>query len=172
MQLKIEQCRGCGLTAPIVNRKHMMCQQCNWDRLHPQEGTYAENKAKRQAEVFDSLRSKTKRPKQVSVKQKVARSQVAEAYEQMAKTREHICTGCGTTQRLSHSHIIPRSRRKDLEADVRNITYHCLSMGEERGCHDIWEHGTLEEKATLNDFYDNMTYIEQIDFEYYNLITS
>ena len=32
------------------------------------------------------------------------------------------CRGCGTTQRLSFSHLIPRSYREDLIAEDRNLS--------------------------------------------------
>lgn len=177
MQLKIEICSKCDRERPIVNRKHKMCQECNWERLHPKEGSYAESRVKMQSETMNRLKMNTPalkhtKPRQISEKQKRANVRIADTYAQMAKQREHVCTGCGTRDRLSHSHLIPRSRRKDLEADPNNITYHCLSIGEIVGCHDIWEHGSLEDKMRLNDFYKNMHYIQQVDFEYYNLLIS
>ena len=44
-------------------------------------------------------------------------------YDEIALEREHKCTGCGRYDvPLSHSHLIPRSRRKDLITNKRNIT--------------------------------------------------
>lgn len=85
-------------------------------------------------------------------------------HRELAAEREHFCTGCGSTSALTHSHIIPVSRRKDLELEKDNITYHCLD------CHTIWEHGTLQEKQKLHDYVDRMLYIGDIDHEYFCLI--
>ena len=87
----------------------------------------------------------------------------------MRDTREQMCSGCGSfSHPLSHSHIISRAKRKDLTHDINNITYHCLSMGGRLGCHDIWEHGTLEEKEMLMDYDQNMEYIKRVDLKIYH----
>lgn len=90
--------------------------------------------------------------------------EVQATYEAIAQDRPHVCTGCGATQRLSHSHLIPKSRRKDLEAERLNITYHCLSMGDIIGCHQKWEGMRA---ATLNDFEHNFNLIYGMDREYF-----
>ncbi len=83
--------------------------------------------------------------------------------------RGHYCTGCGRSDvPLSFSHLIPRGRRFDLTAEKRNITFHCLSMGERRGCHEIWE-GVNRHK--LLDYMKNMETILELDPEYYFLIS-
>lgn len=79
----------------------------------------------------------------------------------MDKGDEVWCTGCGCTDTLSHSHLIPRSKRRDLITDPKNITFHCDA------CHDIWEHGALLMKKTLKDFERNMEYIKETDPQYY-----
>lgn len=106
--------------------------------------------------------------KKISDKQKKVKKALSKVYMEIMSEREHCCTGCGRYDvPLSNSHIIPRSRRPDLVTDKRNITYHCLSMGERRGCHDIWE---STDKDTLLDFHNNMEYIMEKDPEYYNII--
>lgn len=98
---------------------------------------------------------------------------IVKTYQIMAEAKEHKCTGCGRYYNqvpLSHSHIIPRSRRPDLAADFLNITYHCMSMGENIGCHDVWDNGSPEEKQMLMDYAENMDYIRKVDKEYYNLL--
>jgi hypothetical protein len=84
-------------------------------------------------------------------------------YKQIADERPHVCTGCGTGQNLSHSHLIPRSKRKDLEKVKENITYHCLSVGGV-GCHEKYDSMRLIE---LKDFESNMKYIYKADKEFY-----
>ena len=63
--------------------------------------------------------------KRVSDKQKNINKQLKKVYEDLAHERGAYCTGCGRSDvPLSHSHLIPRSRRPDLITDKRNITYH------------------------------------------------
>ena len=107
--------------------------------------------------------------KKISDKQKKEKRRLSIIYNQIAEERGHYCSGCGRYDvPLSHSHIIPRSRRKDLVTDKRNITYHCLSIGEHKGCHDMWE---TKERVKLLDYHKNMEYILQIYTVYYFLIT-
>ena len=107
--------------------------------------------------------------KKVSDKQGVILRRYKKACKEIKEERGHYCTGCGRSDvPLSHSHLIPRSRRFDLTADKRNITYHCLSMGERRGCHEIWE-GVNRYK--LLDYMRNMEIILELDPEYYFLIS-
>ena len=72
--------------------------------------------------------------KKVSSKQSKINKELKRVYKEISQERGHYCSGCGRSDvPLSHSHIIPRSRRPDLQTDKRNITYHCLSMGERKG---------------------------------------
>jgi len=114
--------------------------------------------------------------RQVSDKQKIIKAAIKQAYDEIAEERAHMCTGCGTYDRLSHSHIISRSRRPDLAADKRNITYHCMDglnfLESVKGCHTIWEHGTLEEKQALLDYDQMIAYIQEVDPSYYHILTN
>ena len=84
-----------------------------------------------------------------------------------------VCTGCGKRHpyvHLSHSHIISRQHCKDygmpeLIYDPRNITYHCLSMGEHKGCHDKWE--SRVQRQQLKDYEKNLEFIKTINNELY-----
>ena len=105
----------------------------------------------------------------VSKKEDKTKRKLKKVYEEIANERGHYCNGCGRSDvPLSHSHLIPRSRRKDLETNKKNITYHCLSMGERRGCHDMWE--SLD-RIKLLDYHKNMETILELDVEYYYLIS-
>jgi len=106
--------------------------------------------------------------KKVSQKQSVVNGDLKKVYKEIAKERGHYCTGCGRRDLpLSHSHIIPRSRRPDLVTDKRNITYHCLDTNGRKGCHTIWE-GV--ERFKLLDYMKKMEYISEVDSEYFHLI--
>jgi|TARA_R100001230_G_C5666535_1_gene171170 5-methylcytosine-specific restriction endonuclease McrA len=107
----------------------------------------------------------------MSKKQDKIKRELNKIYKEIL-LENNTCTGCGQNGYavpLSFSHIIPRSRRRDLITDKRNITLHCLSMGERKGCHEIWE--TNKERHTLLDYFTNLAYIKEVDEEYYYLIT-
>tara|TARA_R110000751_G_scaffold90246_1_gene177232 strand:- start:359 stop:712 length:354 start_codon:yes stop_codon:yes gene_type:complete len=112
--------------------------------------------------------------RKVSTKQAKENRELRKVYERMAEERGHYCTGCGRSDvPLSHSHLIPRSRRKDLVLDPRNITYHCLDSGggvSRKGCHQLWE-GGVASKVKLLDYHSNLEYILEVDAEYYFIIT-
>ena len=109
--------------------------------------------------------------KKVSNKQSKINRKLKEVYQSILDERPHYCSGCGRSDvRLSFSHIIPRSRRKDLETNPDNITFHCLSSPERIGCHNLWE-GTKEQKEKLLDYHQLMSYILETDPEYYFLLS-
>ena len=108
--------------------------------------------------------------KKISKKQEKIKRELRNLYVEIFNERGHYCSGCGRSYNdvpLSHSHIIPRSRRPDLVADKRNITYHCLSV-DRKGCHDMWE---SKDRVKLLDYHKNMEYILEVDTEYYFLIS-
>jgi len=43
-----------------------------------------------------------------------------------------------------------------------------LSMGERKGCHEMWEG---RERDKLLDYFHNLAYIKEVDLEYYYIIT-
>lgn len=150
-------CNGCTKKRIIVNVKHGLCQFCNNKRLH-----------KGVKKVYNFER---KKPKPVSKKQKEINGKIKSVYQSIDSSREHKCSGCDAENfPLSHSHIIPRSRRKDLESDPRNIVFDCLSIGEHKGCHEKWD-GSSEEKKSLLNYHERIEYIKSVDKEYYHLIT-
>ena len=107
--------------------------------------------------------------RKISSKQGQINKKIRRAYKEIALERGHYCTGCGRADvPLSHSHLIPRSRRADLSFDKGNITYHCLSMDDRKGCHEIWE---SINKDKLLDYHKNLEYILEMDIEYYFIIT-
>jgi len=106
----------------------------------------------------------------MSKKHEKIKRKLVKVYKEIALERPFNCSGCGMsgyTVALSHSHIIPRSRRLDLVLDKKNIVYHCLSINK-TGCHDIWE---SKDRFKLLDYFINLAYIKEVDKEYYYLIT-
>ena len=109
--------------------------------------------------------------KRISNKQKEIKKRLNKVYAEIAFERGHYCEGCGRTEAavpLSHSHIIPRSRWSDLICNKDNIQYLCLSIGNRKGCHELWE---SRDKTKLLCYHKNLEYILQEDTEYYFLIT-
>jgi 5-methylcytosine-specific restriction endonuclease McrA len=108
--------------------------------------------------------------KKVSINKKSDRqikieTDLQEVYSKMDQQSDGTCKGCGRPDKfLTHSHIIPRSRRRDLVAVGENITFHCVE------CHDTWEHGPDLIRQQMNDYTKNMEYIKSVDKEYYNLL--
>lgn len=86
------------------------------------------------------------------------------------KSNLQHCAGCGTNFPLYRAHIIRVSYRKDLEMDLMNMAYLCMSTHDKIGCHKIWDDGTLEEKRKLNCFNRFMEYIYSKDKLLYNRI--
>ena len=146
-EAKKGKCSICGTETFIVNANYKCCNRCNKKRL-------------------------SKRSNPTKEKRKLIEEKKKDVYAEMAATREHVCSGCGTTQRLSHSHIIPISRRPDLATDINNIVYDCMSFGDIVGCHNIYEHGTEEQKRNLFNYEERMEYIRKTEPSLYNLIIS
>jgi len=176
LSLEIKECNKCNAHKPIINRRHGLCDKCNWARLHP-GGSYNEHRRKTQSSLLKTMvkkgspgKLKNTRLKQVSKRQGVVNRELKEVYVEIDAERAQVCTGCGTMINLSNSHLIPRSVRGDLITAKQNITKHCLTVGAKVGCHDIWEKGLLSKKKTMLDFKQNIDYIRLMDTEYYNRI--
>lgn len=149
----IDACKkcDCGDKRPIVNKTHYLCAEKNRERLDLQKS--------------DSYKDKKKKSFITSsIKQKENVLLLKQVYDEIANEREHICEGCGTNKTITHSHTIPRSRRKDLELDKNNIVYLCMN------CHWKWEHGTKKQKAELLNLPKMLNYIFDVDTEYFNLL--
>ena len=165
MVAKLGECKECGAERYIVNRKHFLCMECNAIRLHTRSGVEA--KKRKQEELLKKARRGSSISKK-SGRQKESDRELHAVYEKM-KEGEMVCSGCGYTKHLSHSHIIPRSRRKDLETVRENITYHCLVRADgSEGCHQRHEHHG--KRMELNDYEKNMAFIKRVDPEYYFII--
>lgn len=141
----------CGKKRLIVNKHYYLCEIKNKQRLQSQK----QHKIKQNNKV-----NINNNKKQNSLKKA---AQIA-LYKEIERTRDNICESCGTTQNLTHSHIIPKSIRSDLGLEITNIIYQCIN------CHTIWEHGSWEQKMKLSNFNKMMNYIKETDLKYYNLL--
>lgn len=91
-------------------------------------------------------------------------SALTKVYEELALERPHVCSNCGVSFRLSHSHLVPRSINQNLIAEKNNIQFHCLSLGEKIGCHEKW---SSMNAVFMKDFMSNMAYIYTADETYF-----
>lgn len=115
-------CSCCGERKFIANRTRVLCDACNYKRLHG---------GKRRAEV------KRERPKRV--KRKEATGEAA-LFRQIWADREHRCVRCGRVlpdpPKASYfSHIHSKGARPDLRLDPNNIELLCTE------CHQKYEFG-------------------------------
>lgn len=156
MDYKIGICSHCKQEGLIVNNFFKLCSKCNKNRLI--------NKKE-----ISPNKGHPKKINPISKKNTIFEKNLKQVYEEINKW-EQKCSGCGSTNHLSRSHTIPRSRRKDLECEIKNIKIYCMQRPDgSKGCHQRWE-GTLEEKKTLLDFNENMEYIKEVDNQLYNFI--
>lgn len=174
-QSSFEECSEDGCSGAIVNKKYKLCQRHNWERIHGED--YYEHKRKKQKEYKRNARkkaiekgnglSRSKPLNRKSKKQKKVESGIRSAYEDVQRRDGFRCTGCGQSQHLSHSHLVPRSRRKDLRADPRNIFLQCvLRRDGSLGCHQRWEQFRAYE---LKNFEELMERLEELDETYFEL---
>lgn len=150
-----ELCSQCLKPRWIVNRRHMLCAECNSKRLAP-------------------LRAKQRKAvKRVSEKQVVINTKYSEMLNKFDMDTPRVCVGCGKHEgvvSLSHSHIISRADCKaygmpELIYSPKNIQYLCMSIGDNHvGCHDKW-HG--KERIELKCYQNNISYISGISSELY-----
>lgn len=87
---------------------------------------------------------------------------------ELIEDRGEECEGCGNTNLLSLSHLIPKSKRKDLEKNKKNIRLHCMGRRDgSKGCHQRWEN---KEWESLLDGEENLKIVKELDKNYYELL--
>lgn len=112
--------------------------------------------------------SKKKPVKRKSEKQKQEDIEYEKTKEAVWKRDGGLCRGCRTSERLSFSHYIPRSHRKDLVTEVDNVALHCMSFGGIKGCH------TKHEDQEWDQMLDGQIIIatmKRLDLQYFRRIT-
>lgn len=153
-----DNCRecDCGEKRLIVNKTRHLCDSKNRERLD-------KNKVPRKK---TTLREIKKQMNQVSKKKQSQNSQYARVCSEIKKEREAKCESCGTTDYLSFSHLIPRSRSEKLIAEKRNIKVQCMSFGDHVGCHDLYEQGKID---SFIDREEILQLVKELDIEFYQL---
>lgn len=174
----MQTCTQCG-KEPITNKKYSLGPRCmklrkdpDWEekerakRTEQQQKSRERSLAKQQSKpkVVVAIKPRTNvRISQLSKKEQYNKTLLHQVYRDMDSETEQTCSGCGSAYYpLSHSHIISRHHGKQFESDRRNIVYDCLSIGDHKGCHDVWEHGTPKEKMQLLDYNERMQYIKEV----------
>lgn len=173
IKLEKGKCSDCSCFCLIVNKRHSLCRKCNRIRLDRQQ----DNQKIRQKNTFlrfkqqtISNKTKLKRPKK-SIKLKTNKQASIDRKLTTIYQNLHIpkvCSGCGTTQTLTHSHLIRRSLRSDLVTDPNNIVYHCL----ENKCHVKWESNDIITMSQLHGFNQHLLYVYENDNSLYCRLTS
>lgn len=166
-----EQCKGCGEDHYIVNRTKMLCDDCNYLRLHGETRferesrknlQYQEKSNKKQIE-----RQKNQPPKIYKIKQSTKKNAKKDDLVAKAKLRVtmkaleedmYYCWGCGEgSTGLDKSHIVSEKHRKDLAAEDENLNLFC------RDCHMDWESGDITKMVQLHTFEKDMYYLKEND---------
>lgn len=182
MENSFDNCRSCNKERLIVNKRHCLCNQCNYIRLH------GDNKPKVYTLKRTPLKRSFKRVKKISssnIKYRmsdgglVTQNEINEKYKQACEEikleRESICQGLGRSDLpLSFSHTISRARCKsigkaDLIWDKNNIELESFEAPSSfpKAAHNIWESGSIEQKMSLLNFSRKVEYIKNHDLEYY-----
>jgi hypothetical protein len=139
-------CLIIGCTAPIENEETGLCAK------HGFEMRKRGRNAGKEKKIYTI-------PK-VSEKKKIANAAKASAYKKMDASHARHCTGCGSPDMLTHSHIIPVGQYPEFEAVEENIVFDCIA------CHDIWEHGTFEQCQQLANYEHRIKIIKKLKPEY------
>lgn len=161
-----EVCSDCGILRYIINKKYILCTECNYKRTH---------KGKSRYEVYKEKEKIPKKKVKVIKKFSSKRSEKEREYiltcKKIDQEREPVCEGCGRGDRsLSHSHLLSKYSREDLIAEERNIRLHCFYVT--GNCHDKWEKGDPKEIVNMLDFKENLQYIKEVDIDEYNKIVA
>ena len=182
----LDWCSECETLSPIVNKHFKLCDTCNYKRTHHGKNRHEvarERHEKRHKDKVSQVKlgsANNKRPlakiikKLLSIKKvsskKIERDKLMKiTYAKIDSTRDPVCEGCDRGDViLSHSHILSQAKRPDLAAEIDNIRLHCF--GNHYGCHEIWERGEPSELIQMNDFKENLAYIELMDKEEYRKI--
>lgn len=157
-------CKKCNKKRFIVNKKYFYCEECNWERLHPNKKKWEVQKNSFSKSSFSPIRNFSK-------KRQKTENNYHKVIKEILEKRGAFCESCGNSEFLSFSHLIPRSRRADLIDNKENIRIHCM-VGKDgkKGCHEIWESGSLEEKSKMKDWDKNVSILRKLDGEYLDLI--
>lgn len=171
-------CSNCNNNKPIVNKRHNLCDDCNFMRLHngQSKGEVYSDRAKAKVIEWDDklptdwdkqFKKKPKPIKQKSTKQTVRQQELSTLKKtievEALQNNEYYCWGCGQAKGgLDKSHILSVGQRKDLELLKENINLFC------RACHMDWESGDFLRMISLLTFEKDLQLIKQYSTATYN----
>lgn len=141
---KFQQCE-CGSTK-IENKETSQCASCN--------------KARRMAEKPPKTKKQYVGLKPVSAKKSIALAAKKRAYNEVDKLPQ-VCVSCGTTQNLTHSHVLTVKQFPQHEANPDNILIQCLS------CHQTYENDKYTASQTQPSWPLQMEIMQRLEPEYY-----
>lgn len=184
---ELDWCRGenCNLLLPIVNKHYGLCVHCNFKRTHhgkTEQQVAKERHEKRHKNIKPDSKQRDEIDKRTlieTLKKKFSIKRVSnkkaerdrlmkQTYHKIDTTRDPVCEGCGRNLPLSHSHILSQANRPDLAADEDNIRLHCF--GSYHNCHEKWERGDPFEISQMDDFKDNIAYVEMMDKDIFRAV--
>jgi len=141
---------SCGCTK-LENRELGLCASCNQARI----------KAERPVVV-----KARKEIAKVSDKQKVKLKVRANGYRQVKEDQDR-CAHCGTTYRLTPSHVLTQKQYPAHRANPRNIILLCQRE------HDLWEHNkTLFRELCPDVWVLKMEIMQELEPAYYRQFIS
>ena len=94
--------------------------------------------------------------RQVSDKKRVALVAKKQAYA-VVDAGPRVCVSCGTTERLTHSHVLTVGQFPQHEANPVNILLECAE------CHTIWEHNKAQAKRIQASWGRKMAIMQQLE---------
>lgn len=111
--------------------------------------------------------SYAKRINQIPIKKqsdkKKAREKELAKLRKAKKLEQRWCEGCGVSFGFSdYSHILSVKQFQKYELHPENAVIHC------RGCHLIWQDGSLEEKMKLGNWQQMLNFILKYEPAYFN----
>lgn len=151
---KLTMCRYCKSRDRVIYYRQLLlnyaCNDC-----------YIEKRK----ELADNLIKKGKTRKRSLVKIAKPKKYLNEynaVCKQILRERDYVCGGCGASNKpLDFSHTVARSQAPEHICNINNIELMC------RDCHNIWEHGSIEDKASLHNFTRMLNQLKYLAYPIY-----
>ena len=162
---KSDKCLSCG-SSYIENRKHMLCSECNYLRMHG-ETRYSAVLRKAQVKLINPIKKKRKpvRTNPNKSKRQLTLEKDKETYKKVFEAKPNFCEECGTPLNdifeidgqilniFQYSHILGKGSFPEFRHNSKNFNKLCGVH------HDQWEFG---ERKIMNIYEKNQITIEQL----------
>lgn len=152
----------CGEERIIVNKTRFLCDAKNKIRL----GTKMSKPLRQSALLSRKGLKPGKKRLKLSKKKVEQNDKYHQVCEVILEERGALCQGCRTADRLSFSHLTPRSRKPKLIEKKENIHIHCMDGDGIEGCHTKCEAGKFDEMLDGDQI---IAFLEKYDNEYLQL---